>query len=197
MKPSYNYMPPDQFSKVIEAIPLLHIRKWKDEQIEFLFKCAYYLALRPTEAAKLQAESFDLDLKRVYLGKTKTEKAGLSIIPAPFVPEIDIYLIGKEGALFPGVNRFIIDNWTRRLGKILSIKAWTTPQSVSGEKTRGHIFRKSMAKNMFYGEVEGKEGQKAPLTFVMKQLRHKKIATTFEYLKVGEEDLKDWWASES
>jgi len=192
MKPSANYMPPDQFNRVIEAIPLLHLRKWKDEQIEFLFKCAYYMALRPTEAAKLHAESFDLENNRVYLGKTKTEKAGLSIIPALFVPEIDIYLIGKEGELFPGVNRFIIDNWTRRLGKILQIKAWTTPQSVSGEKTRGHIFRKSMAKDMIYGTFDGK---KATVSIAMKQLRHKSPVTFFKYIQTDTEDLKNWWAT--
>ncbi len=185
-------MPPDQFNLVIESIPLLHIRKWKDLDIEMLFNCAYYMALRPTEAAKLHAESFDLETKRVFLGKTKTEKAGLSIIPALFVPELDIYLIGKEGALFPGVNRFIIDNWTRRLGKILKIKAWTTPQSVSGEKTRGHIFRKSMAKDMISGTFDGK---KAPISIAMKQLRHKSPTTFFKYIQIGSEDLKDWWAT--
>ncbi len=188
-------MPPDQFRQVIKAIPLLHIRKWKDLDIEMLFKCAYYMALRPGEAAKLHAESFDLETKRVFLGKTKTEKAGLSIIPALFVPELDMYLhfpIKKKGALFPGVNRFIIDNWTRRLGKTLKIKAWTTPQSVSGEKTRGHILRKSMAKDMISGTFGGK---KAPISIAMKQLRHKSPTTFFKYIQIGEEDLNDWWAT--
>ena len=77
----------------------------------------------------------------------------------------------------------------RRLGKMLDVAAWTTPQEVTGEKTLTHIFRKSIGKSMLYGVY----GKKAPLNVVQKQLRHSSLTTTSKYLQVGIEDVKDWW----
>ena len=67
MKPSANYMPPEQFAQVLDAIPRLNSRKWSINQITMLFKIAYWCGLRITECTELKAEDFDLDFKRVHL----------------------------------------------------------------------------------------------------------------------------------
>lgn len=185
-------MPPEQLAQVLEAIPSLHIRKWKDEDIQMMFKIDYWLGLRFDEGIKLNAEDFDFTINEAYLGKTKTEKGGSAMIPAPFRQELYEYLKNKHGQLFPGLSYGTAIVWLNKLGKMLDIAAWTTPQSESGEKTKTHIFRKSIGKDMIYGTY----GKKASITFVSKTLRHKgkdPLAMTFKYLKVGNEDVKDWW----
>jgi integrase len=188
-------MPPEQFALVIDTIPKLKIRKWKDEDIQMMFKIDYWLALRFDEGLKLKAEDFDLDVNEVYLGTTKTEKGDSANIPEPFKHELNVYLVGRKGPLFPGLTYGTAITWINRLGKMLDIPAWTTPQSESGEKTKTHIFRKSIGKDMIYGEF----GKKAPITFVSQTLRHKgknPLAMTFKYLKIGNQDVKDWWQEE-
>ena len=69
MKPMANYMPPEQFNQVIDAIPRLHIRKWKDEDIQMLFKLCYWCGLRISEAMKLSVE----DAYRILQETTKKE----------------------------------------------------------------------------------------------------------------------------
>jgi len=187
MRASSNYMPPEQFALVLETIPSLRIRKWKNDDIVMLFKIAYWCALRISEAARLTAEDFDIEMKRVYLGKTKTETAGKATIPEAFLPEITEYLSEKKGQLFPKLNRFIVSNWINRLGKMLDIPAWTTPQAITGEKTKSHIFRKSVGKDMIYGTY----GVKQPLNIVQRKLRHTTLNMTTRYLKVEDEDVKD------
>lgn len=186
MRPSYNYIPPEQFNSLIESIPLLKIRKWSDNDVAMLFKIAYWCGLRINEAIRLKAEDFDLDLAKVYLGKTKTEKSGRGTIPAAFMPELKSWLVGKAGPLFHKMNYPIVYHWLVTLGEILNIEALITPQSVSGEKTKTHIFRKSVGKDMIYGT---RDGVKLPLNIVQKKLRHTTLDMTSNYLKVGDEDV--------
>lgn len=189
MKPKANYMDPDQFTILLAAIPRLNLRKYDDEDVRMLFKIAYWCGLRITEACRLKAEDFDLAGRELFLGKTKTKKLDYAPIPAVFIPELEDYLRNKTG-LINGSNRNTVDYWLRKLGKMLNITALTTPQKESGEKTKCHIFRKSIGKDMIYGS---KGMRKAPLNVVMKQLRHTNIATTSKYLQVGLEDVKDFW----
>ena len=74
---------------------------------------------------------------------------------------------------------------------MLNIKAWIVLESESGEKTKGHIFRKSVGKDMFDGEY----GEKTKsITIISKQLRHKKPSTTRDhYLKLDIEAVKEAW----
>ena len=196
VKPRNNYMPPEQFAQVLEAIPNLKIRKWKDEDIQMLLKCCYWFELRFGECVRLKAEDFDLDVNEVLLGKTKTGKNDKAMIPAPFKTELTIWLSDKKGDLFPGLTYGTAIKWIERLGKQLNIIAWTTPQSESGEKTKTHIFRKSIGKDMLLGTY----GRKAALSVISKGLRHKgrnPLATTIHYLKVDGEEVKDYWEEES
>ena len=196
MKARPNYMPPEQFLQVLEAIPSLHIRKWKDEDIQMMFKIDYWCALRFDEGCRLTVDSFDIDIGKIYLGKTKTEEHGEAPIPAPFIPELSLWLMDKKGLLFPGLTYNTAIKWIERLGKTLDIPAWTIPQSQSGEKTKTHIFRKSIGKDMIYGT----HGTKAPITFVSKTLRHKgkdPLIMTYKYLKVDLEDVKDYWINQN
>lgn len=185
-------MPPEQFNQVIEAIPTLHIRKWKDEDIQMLFKIAYACCLRISEALKLTAEDFDISAYQVFLGKTKNEKNTYATIAPEYLAEVSLWLQGKTGLLWPGLTYGTIIKWIQRLGKDLQIKAWTTSQSISGEKTKTHIFRKSIGKDMMWGT---KDGRKAPVNVISGKLRHKgknPLATTAQYLKLGIEGVKDW-----
>ena len=188
-------MPQEQLTQVIETIPQLHIKKWKDHDIEMLFKLCYWCAWRMGEAVRLKAEDFDLSTHEVYLGKTKTEREDYASIPPMFLAELESYLKDKTGPLFPKLNLQIVGIWINRLGKMLEIPAWTTPQAITGEKTKCHIFRKSIGKDMLYGV----HGRKAPLNVISSTLRHRgknPLASTSQYLKLGIEGAKDWWYEE-
>lgn len=187
MKASANYMPPEQFALVLDNIPRLNIRKWSIVDVQMLFKIAYWCGLRITEACNLQVHNFDLDFKRVYLGKTKTNANDRATIPDKFIVELSGYLLGKEGYLFPDMNRFIVYNWQKRLGIILNIEAWTTPQSVTREKTKTHIFRKSVGKDMLYGTIDG---VRQPINIVQRKLRHSNPTMTALYLKALDDDVE-------
>lgn len=192
MKARPNYMPPDQFDQVIQALPKLGLRKFSVIDVEMFMKISYWLALRFGETLKLQVDNFDFTINEAWLGKTKTEKAAVATIPMLFRGELMVYLEGKTGALFPEWKYITVLSWTKRLGRMLNIPAWTMSQDETGEKTKTHIFRKSIGKDMLYGEY----GKKAPLTFISKTLRHggkDPLGTTIKYLKIGTEEVKDWW----
>lgn len=184
-----NYVDPQTFQKMLDTIPKLNIRKWNDDDIRMLFKIAYWCGLRMIEATRLKAEDFNILLREVYLGKTKTKREDYATIPTPFIPELEEYLKNKHGELFPDCNSQIVRVWLTKLGKILDIPAFTTPESVTGEKTKTHIFRKSIGKDMLYGT----HVPQAPLNIIQKTLRHESLDTTSKYLQAGNEDVKVWW----
>ena len=176
----------------MEAIPKLGIRKWLDSDIQMLFKICYWCALRFNEAARLKVEDFDLKSMEIFLGKTKTNDEDSATIPPSFLQEVSDFLEGRQGLLFPGLTYQTTIKWIYRLGKLLDIKAWTTSQRVTHEKTKTHIFRKSISKDLYLGLLTE---QKAPLTVVSKKLRHKgknPAGTTWQYLKLNTEDVKEW-----
>lgn len=192
MKSKANYMPPEIMYQAVQAIPSLHIRKWNDYDIQMMMKCCYWIDLRIMEIIPRNAEDFDLIDGELYLGKTKNDKEAYAIIPPDFRPELIEWLKRKTGPLFPGLSYHNVYGWLKKLGEQLDIKAWTIPQSVSGEKTVTHIFRKSMSKDLLYGL----HGERTPINVISKHLRHKgrnPIASTYQYLKLDTEDVKDWF----
>jgi len=189
MKNQKNYINPDEFQTILNSISDLHIRKWKDSQVQMLFKISYFCALRISETIKLRKEDFDIETSLVWLGKTKTEKGASATIPEFFRYELKVYLdLQEESELFSGMNRFIVWKWTKRLGEILDITAWTTPQSESFEKTKTHIFRKSYLKDMYHGLF----GESVPLNVIMKKARHTDMKTTSDYLRVNNDVVIAW-----
>jgi len=191
MKDKANYMNPETFNRVLETIPALRIRKWIDNDVKMLFKILYWAALRPSEGIRLSREDFDLSERKIYLGKTKTRKEDEAPIPQRFVKELGGYLQTKEpGRLLPGLTYDTFYPWLKRLGKILDIPAWVKPQSVTGEKTVGHIFRKTIGKDM----LQGTFGEKFEIPIVSKQLRHSKPSITMDhYLKQTIEAVLEAW----
>lgn len=179
------------FDRILNEIPTLKIRKWKDNDIKWLFKICYWLALRPGEAIKLKLEDFDLQNREVYLGKTKTKKGDKVPIPKLFVEPLRQYLLFKpEGRLWPGLTYQTFYPWTRKLGKLLDIKAWTVLESESGEKTKGHIFRKTNLKDMYFGT----HGTKLDPVIITGQSRHNDTGVLFKhYLKLNIEATKEAW----
>jgi len=184
-----NYISPDEFKLILNGVPDLHIRKWKDEQVQMLFKISYFCALRISETIKLTKQDFDLEGLSVWLGKTKTKKGDSATIPESFAAELKVYLdIQDEQQLFAGMNRSIVWNWTKRLGEMLDIIAWTTPQSKSFEKTKTHIFRKSYLKDMYHGMF----GKNVPLNVIMQKARHEDLKTTSDYLRVSNDVVREY-----
>jgi len=186
LESTQNYMNPEQFKMVLNAIPNLKIRKWYDFDIVMLFKIQYECALRPSEGIRLCKEDFNIKDRIIYLGKTKTTKGDKVVIPKNFVSELENYLNEKDqGRLFPDLTYHTYIYWLERLGKRLQIKAWITPQNESGEKTKGHIFRKSKGKDLL------KEIGLNELDIISKHLRHSKPSITFDsYLKASTEAVK-------
>jgi len=192
MQDKVNYISPDTFQKILEYIPQLHIRKQLDSDVCMLFKILYYCALRPIEGIMLKKGDFNLENREVNLGKTKTIKYDSAVIPKEFMDELTHYLdFKKDDRLFPDLKYATMFNWIIRLGKALNIPSWVIPESVSGEKTKGHIFRKSVGKDMhdgLFGESTKRIG------IISKHLRHKKISTTMDhYLKLDSEAVKEAW----
>jgi integrase len=174
----------EQFNQILAYIPQLKIRKWEDSDIEWLFRICRKLALRMGEAVKLAKEDFDFERREVDLHQTKTKKNDSAVIPKDFVLDLDGYLWTKDvGPLFPGLTVETVRPWLLKLGKALDIKAFTTPQSESGEKTKCHIFRKSRGKDLLYDGT--------PLNIIQGIYRHNSLDTTSKYLKAAEEAIKE------
>lgn len=195
MRSKPNYVNQEDFARILAAIPTLNIRKWFDSDVQMLFKICYWCALRPDEAIRLSKADFHLEDKEIYLGKTKTNAIDYAPIPDPFLPELETYLATKDdGPLLPGLTYNTLYPWLIKLGKKLGIEAWIIPQSITHEKTKGHIFRKSIGKDMLFG-VHGPKLQNAAI--ISKQLRHKKPSMTFDhYLNANIEAVKEAWKAE-
>jgi len=190
-----NYLNQEDFARVIDEIPSLGIRKWMDADIEMLLRILYWCALRPVEGIRLSKEDFDLESRKIYLGKTKTHTNDVAPIPTVFIPELEKYLYSKEeGRLFPGLTYNSFYPWLKKLGIMLDIPSWVTLQSETGEKTVGHIFRKSIGKDMLTGVHLNKDGKKFEIPIISKQLRHSKPSITVDsYLKSTIEAVLDQW----
>lgn len=190
-----NYMTPEKMVQVFDYVlqgklnPKEGRKKWRKlklnyDDIVMIFKIAYHAGLRVNEVLKLKKSDFNFELLEIILGKTKTEQRGLASIPNSFADELKKYLNQREdGLLFP-ISRQTAYQWIMQIGKDLNISAWTTPQSETREKTKTHLFRKSVGKDMLY--------KKAPLNIIQRKLRHNNINTTSEYLKIKLNDVKNW-----
>lgn len=192
MRSTNNYLNQDDFGRVIDAIPTLGIRKWFDQDIAMLFEIMYWCALRPNEAIGLKKEDFDIEIREICLGNTKTRRNDRAPIPTIFVPRLSLWLAQKEdGRLFDGLTYNSFYPWLKKLGRKLDIAAWITPQEITGEKTVGHIFRKSVGKDM----LSGLYGEKAKnISVISKQLRHAKPSITVDhYLKADIQVVKEAW----
>ena len=181
-----NYISPIMFSQIMDYIQhKLKHQKLDYTEIQMLFKIAYHCGLRVNEVLKLKKNDFDFNLLEVNLGHTKTEERGRASIPQSFVPELQEFLANHtNNYLIFGVSRQTAYVWLMQIGKALSISALITPQSETREKTKTHIFRKSIGKDMLY--------KKAPLNIIQRKLRHNNINTTSEYLKIKLNDVKNW-----
>ena len=183
----------EDFTRVLETIPDLKIRKWKNNDVRFLFKIMYWSALRPMEAIRLEKKDFNFENRVIHLGHTKTRENDQALIPRVFHQELAAWVNTKEsGRVFPELKYITFYVWLKRLGKILDIEAWTTPQSETGEKTVGHIFRKSIGKDMMDGVQTNIEGKPFEIHTISKHLRHAKPSITQDhYLKSSLQRVKE------
>lgn len=195
MRDTTNYINPETFALILDTIPQLGIRKWADTDIQMLFEILYWMGLRPAEGIRLRREDFDLERREAYLGDTKTKTGDRAMIPEIFLPRLDLWLREKPaGPLFPGLTYNTFYPWLRKLGEILNVPAWLTPQSQTREKTKGHIFRKSIGKDMLSGVQRTKDGRKFDIPIISKHLRHAKPSVTIDhYLKADIEAVKEEW----
>lgn len=196
-KETASWIPYPKFIQMLDAIPSLKIRKWLDVDVIMMFKITYWLALRINETLKLEVDSFDLVLGICYLGKTKTEDNDQRLVPKVFIPELQEYLKGKNGSLFPGMNYAVVYRWLKILGKKLDIKALITSTFETHQKTVTHAMRKSRGKDMYYGTLSG---IKADLGSVSARLGHKgnnRYAQTIAYLDLGKEGTRNYDEAEA
>lgn len=191
-----NYINQEDFTRILNEIPTLKIRKWLDDDIEILFKIMYYSALRPMEAIRLKKEDIDIKNGIIYLGKTKTKTIDTAQIFYGFSDELELWLSFKDnGRLFPDLTYHRVYEWIIKLGKILNIQAWVIPESKSGEKTKAHIFRKSIGKDMVNG-MYGIDAQN--ISVIASLMRHSKPSMTIDhYLKINKDTLKKIWSKSS
>jgi len=180
-----NYISPEMFQSIIDYCHKLPLYTCLPLDVQMIFKIAYHGGLRVNEVLNLRKKNIHFDVLEIELGKTKTEERGLASIPPGFVDELKEYLKGKDDVelLFP-VSRQTAYKWLMKIGEALNIAALTTPQTETHEKTKTHIFRKSIGKDMLY--------KKAPLNIIQRKLRHNNINTTSEYLKIKLNDVKNW-----
>lgn len=168
--------------RILDAIPTLKIRKWEDSDVIMLFKILYWCALRPIEGIRLSKSDFSFNNRTISLGQTKTRKNDYAVIPLTFIPELKKYISEKEdGKLYDKLTYDTFYRWLKKLGKKLEILAWVTHQDITGEKTVGHIFRKTIGKDMLNGDVRGKDGKQISLPVISKHMRHDDILMTFNY----------------
>ncbi len=184
-----NYISPEMFQEILAYTKKnLGSRKLHYTDIQMIFKIAYYSGLRVNEVLKLRRKDFNFNLLEINLGQTKTEQRGIASIPSVFKEELKSYLfefkiLTDNELLFP-ITRQTAYEWIMQIGRDLKINAWTTPQTESKEKTKTHIFRKSIGKDMLY--------KGASLNIIQRKLRHNNINTTSEYLKLKLNDVKNW-----
>ena len=185
-----NYLPREKYDEILSYVKEhLTTRKLDSIDIQMIFKISYHAGLRINEVLKLSKGSFDFEHLQINLGKTKTRKHDKASFPQSFAVELQEYFLtersnlSRTDLLFP-ISRQTIYDWLMEIGKALNITAWTTPQSESGEKTKTHIFRKSIGKDMLY--------KKAPLNIIMTKLRHTNLATTSKYLQLNMADTQSW-----
>ena len=181
MESNPNYINQADFEIILQSIPLLHIRKWDDKDIEYLLKILYHMALRPSEGIILHKESFNLKNRTVYLGETKTSMSDKAIIPKVFMDDLAQWLETKEeGELFVNLKYRTLWVWLKRLGKMLNIEAWSDGNRLrEKELTVGYIFRKSWGKDMINQLGYDK------MDVISTHLRHKKASMTFDYYLKG------------
>ncbi len=194
MDPStMNYINRDDFERILDTIPQLGIRKWLDDDVKILFKIMYYSALRPMEAIRLDKDDIDIKNGTIYLGKTKTKTIDTAQIFHGFSEELEEWLWDKDdGRLFVDLTYHRVYEWIARLGKMLQIQAWLIPEHKSGEKTKAHIFRKSIGQDMVNG-MYGEEAQN--ISVIASLMRHSKPSMTMDhYLKVNKDTLKKIWS---
>ena len=180
-----NYISPEMFDRILSECEKLPLYTCKPEDVQMIFKIAYYAGLRVNEVLKLRPKNIHFDLFEIELGHTKTEQRGLASFPKSFVEELKEYVKDKDQVelLFP-VSRQTAYTWLMKIGNTLKINALTTPQTETHEKTKTHIFRKSIGKDMLY--------KGASLNIIQRKLRHSNINTTSEYLKIKLNDVKNW-----
>lgn len=193
MDSTNNYLNTQDMYAVFDKIPELKIRKWEDEDIKMLFKILYWSALRPSEGIYLSRQDFNFNNRTISLHQTKTKKNDIALIPTRFLDELKFYVESKdEGRLFDGLVYNTFYKWCKKLGKICNVEAWITPQEETGEKTVGHIFRKSIGKAMLEGEIVDKNGKPFLVPVVSKHLRHSKPSVTEDhYLKASRKQVSD------
>ena len=185
-----NYLPREKYEEILEYVKnnITH-RKLDPIDIVMIFKISYHAGLRINEVLKLSKSSFDFNRLQINLGNTKTDTNDIASFPQSFSEELQEYLriersnLSRTCLLFP-ISRQNIYKWLLKIGKALNIIAWTTPQNESHEKTKTHIFRKCIGKDMLY--------KKAPLNIIMKKLRHTNLKTTSTYLKLNLSDVQSW-----
>ena len=202
---STNYLSPEDFRKMVEAIPLvteynkgkLHTNEHKRLPNPILIICALWVqychALRVSEVLSLTPDDFDFERNILTLPRTKTgfkmkdgvktRKKQFTSIP-PDLPESVKHVIqhNGDGVLFP-FTRQLIWAYVKKAAKMakLDLAEQQDERFIEGAWT--HLIRKSRAKMMI--ELG------APEVMVKVKLRHT-FSVTERYTKPDINALIEW-----
>ena len=146
-----------------------------------LLKCLYYLGLRNAEGRNLLIEDVDIINKTVKVVQGKGKKDRLVPIPGGFSVELQAFIAGKEGPVFPGRSQGkLSDRHIRRVVKKYAQKAGVR----KAEEIHPHTLRHSYATHL--------QNQGVPLNVIQAILGHARLETTTIYTHLGMERTKEW-----
>ena len=196
MESKVNYISPSDMQRVIDAIPGLKFYNGVQPQdVQFFFRISYWCALRASEALSISPIKMDLEQHIIQLGRTKTRKHDWCVIPPPVIPMIQLWLDDRhtrdisDDMPIVDVTYRTVHRWHIKLGKICEIPALLIDDNEIGEKTKTHIWRKSMAKDMLSGE----HGPRTQVNVVAAMLRHKSPGTTNKYVRLQSDAAMEYW----
>ena len=189
-----NYVCPEDRERVIDAVQTLPLKKAHIDDVRFLISLQYWCGLRVSEAIAVTPNAIDRTAHLIYLGKTKTRKHDSVIMPPTLDGMIDTWLESRHRRDIPDdhpvvdVTRKCVEKWYRALGEKTKVKALTTAQKLTGEKTCTHAWRKSLGKDIMSGMYGDGD-----ITIAAAQLRHRSVVTTAGYLRQAKSKVMEHW----
>ncbi len=191
-----NYLSPQDFKKMIDAIPLvtkynksklhsqqaLRVPDYRDIQAAFWVQ--YCCALRVSEVLRLTRENFNFKRLILTLFNTKTSKGKkqYTTIP-PDLPKWVINYISQESQIFH-MTRQLMWSYVKKAANLAGLELGEQQDDRYIEGAWTHLLRKSRAKLM--DDLGCKEG------LIARKLRHSWKNTTDRYVRLDINALIEW-----
>lgn len=199
-----NYLPPEDFKKLVDAIPLVteynksKLHPWQQKGVQdpkMIQACLwvqYCHALRISEALRAIKDDFNWDRNILTLHKTKTgfkkikgkkvRKPQYTSIPPDLPYWVKQFILNSNGRCF-STDRQLIHNYVKKAAKMAELELGEQQDERYIEGAWTHLIRKSRAKMMI--DLGAKE------VMVKVKLRHT-FTVTERYTKPDINSLIKW-----